>query len=511
MGQLYNAGTDEILGETFWDLETINNKKTCRIHTNNDYELIAEDTLAEKRRSLNIDANLELSFCSGLIEVKGAAKYLNNHRSSHRVMQVSLKYHSTQRVEEIGMELLQHLTYSKIAANATHVVNRVVYGYSAFFMFERKLEDSETVEEVSGHLEAAVKKIPGASVSGEISLDANSEEKEEMKKITCRFIGDFTLKSNPTTFEGAIEAYQSIPTTLGIDGPIDPKSEIGVPQTIYMTPISSLGIKDYVAPNVVFIDGAKGIEVESVLQFLNEAAMSSNDFLTSEVCSKFQDIKNEIESFQKQLDKFKAELVKLLKGLIRDIREGAKNEKELTKLLSGIENSPFGSAMLNIYFEKKAREISILDQLLKNYTPSSTLIEAFQGSNPNLAAVLVNTKYPRVRCFSFNLERGTTHVDSMKEYLSKFEKGEFSAATKAHTPSEKEWFDDNTYVAKIRSELKKVTEEEPIEIIAGIWKNPPIYADSKLLWPINVITDYNKDGTIPGPSLDYYENGVKVA
>ena len=146
LGMLYDCCSETIIpGKKLWDSDTLKSSMETRPQPYSNFEIIAEDTLSKKCLSLGIDAELKLSFMGGLLKMSGAAKYMDDRKLSDKQARVTLKYASTTRFEELSMEQLGHIDYSKIhdEVDATHVVCGVTYGSDAFFVFDCTLDSDE--------------------------------------------------------------------------------------------------------------------------------------------------------------------------------------------------------------------------------------------------------------------------------------------------------------------------------------------------------------------------------
>ncbi|KAJ4918542.1 hypothetical protein JOQ06_004175 [Pogonophryne albipinna] len=90
---------------------------------------------------------------------------------------------------------------------ATHVVTGILYGAQAFFVFDREVSVNENHQDIQGNLKR-----------GEGSLKMEDKDKANDEKLSCRFYGDFLVQKPPTSFQEAVEVYQSLPKLLGANG-----------------------------------------------------------------------------------------------------------------------------------------------------------------------------------------------------------------------------------------------------------------------------------------------------
>ena len=86
LGYLYDIRRDIIVNKSLWDIEDLKgNKVSVDPQPYSNFSVAISDTIEDKTSVMNIDANLKMSFLSGLIKVGGSAKYLETRNSSSRV------------------------------------------------------------------------------------------------------------------------------------------------------------------------------------------------------------------------------------------------------------------------------------------------------------------------------------------------------------------------------------------------------------------------------------------
>lgn len=236
LGMLYDCRTEKLIpGITLWDANKLKSFSKKEKQPSSDYEIIAEDKIENKTLSLGVNANLKLSLMCGLVEVDGAANYLNDKRDSCMQSRVTLQYRSTTHFEQLTMDQIGDIQYPDVLSDqdATHVVTGITYGSDAFFVFDRNISENETMNDVHGNMEAAIKSIPmKINPSGGAALNYNSTDKAETDKFHCKFHGDLILRQNPSTFDEAIKLYQDLPQRLSDAG--------SVPKLAYLCPLTKL-------------------------------------------------------------------------------------------------------------------------------------------------------------------------------------------------------------------------------------------------------------------------------
>lgn len=238
LGMLYDCRKDIIVpGMTLWDSAKLKAFRDSIQQVGSGFEIIAEDSLENKATNLDISASMKLSFLGGLIKVEGAAKYLDDRTSSLHQSRVSLKYWSTSKFDQLTMDQLGNVQFPNVFSNktATHVVVGILYGADAFFVFDRKIQESENKREVTGSMKALVKKLPGIEIEGDGKIKIDTNDRKEADRFECTFHGDIHLPNNPTTFDSAVKIYQELPKLLNRGD-----SPVVVAKRVWLYPLTKL-------------------------------------------------------------------------------------------------------------------------------------------------------------------------------------------------------------------------------------------------------------------------------
>ncbi|XP_049930410.1 cytolytic toxin-alpha-like [Epinephelus moara] len=356
-GMLYDCRKDSLVpGMTLWDRDDLRNHIGERPQSYNDFEIVASESIADKSSALNVEASLKASFLSGLVEVGGSAKYLSDSKTSKNQARVTLMYKATTKVQELSMNHLgrdnvKH-PYVFDKGLATHVVTAILYGAQAFFVFDREVSEKEDHQDIEGNLKVMIKKIPKIAIEGEGSLKMKDKDRENVEKFSCRFFGDFSLQKPPTSFQDAVEVYQSLPKLLGANG------ENAVPVKVWLLPLTSL---DSSAAKLVRQISIRLVhESQSVLEDFSELEMRCSDALRTTTAQQFSQISKKIKTFKEMCSEFKLEFQRTLAKKLPSIRGGGEEEAELAEILKKRHSSPFNSKELNEWMDCKEREICIL-------------------------------------------------------------------------------------------------------------------------------------------------------
>ncbi|XP_060899548.1 uncharacterized protein LOC132978392 [Labrus mixtus] len=357
LGMLYDCRRDLLVpGITLWDCDDLKKDVRERPQNYNEFEIVASDSIEDKSSALDVKASLKASLLGGLVEVGGSAKYLNDSKTSKNQARVTLKYKATTKVRELSMNHLgrgnvKH-SYVFDKGIATHVVTAILYGAQAFFVFDREVSQKEDQQDIEGNLKLAIKKIPCLPIEGDGSLKMEENEKASVEKLSCSFFGDFCLQKMPTSFQEAVEVYQSLPELLGANG------ENAVPMKVWLLPLTTLDSS--AAKLVRQISESLVQDSQNVQEDLNELEMRCNEALRTTTAQQFPQISKKMKTFQSMCSEFKLEFRQTLAKRLPSIRGGGEEEAVLADVLRKIHPSPFNSENLNEWMNCKEREIDTL-------------------------------------------------------------------------------------------------------------------------------------------------------
>lgn len=350
LGMLYDSRTEQLIpGVTLWNAEKLKSTVETTKQFSCESNTAVEDTLQTKSSSLNLESGTKLSALSGLINVKGAAKFLHDRKSSEKQCRVTLQFTSTTHFDQLTMDQLGDIQFPQVMDDqeATHVVTGLTYGANAFLVFDRSVGKEETVNEISGSMKAKITRIPSCigTVDASNSLQASETDKTETDKFQCKFYGDFIPKFSPTTFDEALKFCKDLPEIL--------KHE-SIPKLAYLMPLSKFtGSCDQVTHP---IPRTLVVQVEDIMEHFHHTEVRAHDLQGHELCQKFVDIKNQLSRFEELIVHFKADFIENLSKVLPKIRsEGAEAEgSNLTELVSSVEKSPFNQGKTQKYLKGKS-------------------------------------------------------------------------------------------------------------------------------------------------------------
>uniref|UniRef100_UPI0037E7B441 uncharacterized protein n=1 Tax=Semicossyphus pulcher TaxID=241346 RepID=UPI0037E7B441 len=483
LGMLYDCRQDSLVpGMTLWDCNDLEKDTRKRSKPNSEFEIVASESIEDKSSALNVQASLKASLLGGLVQVEGSAKYLKDSKTSKHQARVTLKYKTTTMFQELSMNQLGtgNVKHQQVFEKgiATHVVTGILYGAQAFFVFDCEVSQTEDHQDIEGNLKVIIEKIPCLAVEGKGSLKMEEKDKANVEKFSCKFYGDFSLQKMPTSFQDAVQVYQSLPNLLGANG------ENAVPVKVWLLPLTTL---DSSAAKLVREISTRLVqESQSVLEDFSELDMRCNDAVRTTTAQQFSQVGTKIKTFKQMCSEFKMEFQQTLAKKLPSIRGGGEEEAELAGILKKRHSSPFNSKNLNEWMDCKEREI----WLLKSFTNvmKNTKIISSQSIHQEIS------RAEHAVCFVFtSLGSDEPYLSALSNYLRKTENPE-----DPHPPDvEKEqWYlskevsDSMRVKAKLFSDFAEANQEN---------KN------------ITFLTVGITNETKRGSSIDLYEKGFSVS
>ncbi|KAK2896090.1 stonustoxin subunit alpha-like [Channa argus] len=439
LGMLYDCRQDALIpGMTLWNHDVLTNNLRERAKNNSDFQIVASESIADKSSVLDVGASLKASFLSGLVEVEGSAKYLNDDKSSKNQARVTLQYKATTKFQELSMDHLGKVNvkypYVFEQGLATHVVTGILYGAQAFFVFDREVSDDESHQDIEGSLKVMIKTIPSIVIEGEGSLKLEDDEIKKVEKFSCKFHGDFLLDKTPTSFQDAVEVYQSLPTLLGTNG------ENAVPLKVWLLPLTSL---DSTAAKLVRqISAALVNEAQSVLQDFSELEMRCNDALRVIEQQSAQIVKK-LKTFKELCSGYKLEFQKNLAKILPSIRGGGEEEAVLAEILEKRHSSPFNNTSLNEWIDCKVREVYTVVSFT-NMMKNTKIVPSQIG----LYKDILSTEH--ALCFVFtSLESPEPYLSALSDYLK-----DPSKSVDPQDVEREQWYASKEIAGQMRTKAK---------------------------------------------------------
>ena len=387
LGMLYDRRSETLIpGKTLWSPDHLSQAVNTITTPYSNSEVLAEDTIDDKASALNVESSLKLSFLGGLVNVQGAAKYLDDRKTSSHHSRVVLKYETTTELKQLTMEHLGRgkVQYPEVFEQdiATDVVVGILYGANAFFIFDQEVSKDESFKEVHGNMEVLVKALPSIFIDGMGSVDMAEDQNKKTEKMYCKMYGDFRTEESPTTYEEAVRVYKQLPSLIG------DKGQNAVAVQVYLRPLSEIDSKGQrmvreISANYI----SKTCEIQEHIEFI-EAQCS--DLMREDVCSSFSRVKKELSFFKTNISRYKIFFQKKLLALLPRIRGGGAEESAFGDIFEEKERSPFAQTRMDAWIERKKKEIKLLQKTIRSLgdTPFVSLEdvenEAFDLSNEHV-------------------------------------------------------------------------------------------------------------------------------
>ncbi|XP_027035056.2 cytolytic toxin-alpha-like [Tachysurus fulvidraco] len=449
-GMLYDCRNDSFIpGITLWDKNALRDDIDVLDQTKTFVKLAASDSISDKANLLNVSASLKASFLGGLVEVGGSAKYLQDTKSSARQCRVTMQYSQTTKFEQLTMKELGNITYPKVfeQKTATHVVTAVLYGASAFMLFDYSSSESENKQAVEGNLQAVIKKIPTISIEGQASLKLSSEEKKLAENINVTFYGDYELDENPTTYTEALRACKKLPSLL------KERNSKGVPVTVWLYPLTLLDSR--AAKLVREISLSLVSKTENVLEDLAEAERKCNDLLRNPITASFPELNKSLEQFRELHSFYKIALQKSLVSILPNIRSGALENKALGDILTNHGMTPFTATNMSKWLDDITTQLNVLT----SYT-SALKDVTFMSSERLFNSILYDPNVDSVVSLTFtSLKSEDTYLMGVRSFVYSDALANFGKPiTKAFSyPTTQPWFKSLDISSRMRQNLTLFT------------------------------------------------------
>uniref|UniRef100_A0A669F5W4 Uncharacterized protein n=1 Tax=Oreochromis niloticus TaxID=8128 RepID=A0A669F5W4_ORENI len=368
----------------------------------------ASDSTENKSSQLDVNASLKASLMSGLIEVEGSAKYLNDKKKSHHQSRVTLQYKATTKFKQLMLtpdETKNTQEAEDVKNLATHVVTGILYGANAFFVFDSEKLDDSSIQVIEGSMQAVIEKI--LKGKGKVDIKLSHEEKAVTDKFTCKFYGDFILESNPGTFEDAVKTYIQLPKLLGEN------SKNCVPLKVTLMPLKKLhpeaaAMKKEICARLVR-------KVEDALQDLDNMEIRCNDLLEDRVVRSFPQIQEKLSRLKKLCIDFRSSLQQKMAKKLPSIRAGEEDEQELAKVLDDRDKSPFSQERLTKWIKDEEREVTIIRYFVDMMEGTKII-----SDQSELDREVFKPGVEEVLCFVFTSLKSTDpYLQNMSDYLEK--------------------------------------------------------------------------------------------
>ena len=406
LGMLYDCRSDTLIpGITLWSKDKLEKDLTVKKERKQLHKIKASDSFSDKASLLDVKANLKLSFLGGLVSVSGSAKYLDDRVSSSHQERVTLSYQCTTKFEHLSMQTLavENIDYPDVFVKeeATHVVTGIQYGARAMFLFDKQHVSSDTKRKVEGVVKVIVNNIPSFQPKGSASLELKDEEKEVSKSLNCTFYGDVRPKTNPATFEEAVQVYKELNELVG---------ENGEPLLIWLYPLEKLNSK--AAKLVREINVNSTSQVEKIFEDFQDIFVRCNDLTKQATFSALLTFEKLLENFKLLVKQEQLVFQRKLLPILPKIRGGSEAESVLDDIILELHKSPFSYKKLSEWVTEREKQLKVITTICKS-------MEGIQfASAGDLEATVMDPANQHVLCFMLKTPAAGEQVAAMQDYLN---------------------------------------------------------------------------------------------
>ena len=288
--------------------------------------IITDDSFESKCKALDINDELQLSLLTGLVEARGASKYLWDFNYSSRNARVTLQYRCITSVDTISPKLL-HDIRGRSVEQATHVVSQVYYGFEAFFVFDKHKDADD---------DAIIERIVNA-------IQTNSDTGIGTGKIFCTPYCDF--KNGPGFLElQTITEVNNLCSQLSTNGQIK-----SIPVKARLSSLKSFG---NFTPMKEIVDIKD--DIKSIIIYLKKLFM-----MICDPYGKFDVITYKFVMAKQCLSQYISMLISKACEALPCVRAEQNSEGIVTLqvLLREHHSSPFSQGRINKWIEKQEQEI----------------------------------------------------------------------------------------------------------------------------------------------------------
>ncbi|XDG00479.1 hypothetical protein ABKA04_000094 [Annulohypoxylon sp. FPYF3050] len=220
LGSLYDARTD-----SFIPLSLLNGPPPAKSSSvtdmpKTDRRFIRSETKREKPSNMNISAELNASFLSGLVKADGSGSYLNNAHNSKKVLEASLVYNITTKSEALRLndeEVKKALAFKSLKmTTATHVVIGIEWGANSIVTFRSTITEKNNKTDIEGHFKLAFDKLKFIKVSGGSDATVDGSEGEDLSTLEFTVFGDVLAEEDatPLDIDSAVRYMRNVPQCI---------------------------------------------------------------------------------------------------------------------------------------------------------------------------------------------------------------------------------------------------------------------------------------------------------
>lgn len=223
IGSLYDARKQRFINDVrLFNFNKLPSNMIQKISNGNSYfKAATDDTYAKKLELMNISGDLGVKVACLPLEVKGAAKFINEFKRSEKSVKWNLLYSRTTIDETINLEeIYDHYNTQKLHLNealfegATHVVTGISWGSNAVMSVEYENNRNEPKKAIERTLSSQFEKLKLIESTG--PMDVNFKAMEPLKEaFKCEIKADIPdLDGVFNSLEEAEFAFKNIPKVI---------------------------------------------------------------------------------------------------------------------------------------------------------------------------------------------------------------------------------------------------------------------------------------------------------
>ena len=372
LGELYDARSDQFLHLSLIKSNLPNTSTTSTQNRQTKLKYSMVNTLEEKFRTLDIQAELKLSIMGGLFDLEGSGKFFKDTKRSGKSAKASLVSSFSTEYEQMsitGTEVRNLVDLDALEQiDATHVVVGIQWGGNVIISVEDTNYDDQDQQKIEGNMQAQLQML-ATQISGSATVKIDEKQRIALSKYNFEIYGDFVAETVPQTLIEAVVFMKFAPKIL-----LDGNKGKGKAMKYSLIPISLL--------RQIFKITAK---INALSNKIDEATVDSSTKLFDEMNSveqKFNDILDELKAYEKyiltkKVQEFKSlyqeykiyqsEVQRNLSEHLVQVRSGEETIDKLRNVVTQAYKNPF--AFGNINFDKftslksEFRFIKLLTQL----------------------------------------------------------------------------------------------------------------------------------------------------
>ena len=455
-GMLYDCRDHSFLpGVTLWNKKTLESNLVKIQQESAEINIVLSDSKDDREKSLNITADLSLSLATGLINVNGAAHYINVKNSKSNTARVSLEYKTKAHSVFLSMDQLGHMQpeYKSVLEKgmATHVCAGVEYGLDVFFIFERDGTDAKNVQELTGDLNAAVKQLEFAVEGLSADVGYTDTNKKSSEEVNCKYIGDYIPETIPISFKECMLCLQKLPANLKAAG-----TSLLTAKIIHLYPLSKL---DKGKP--MFTHSIGAITISRVKEII-QGYENLNDEIESfdqETVQGTPFLKNELKKIQEMSEIASEIFLSKIKPLLPEIRGGKKEDADLLTIIEKTQESPYSPNTLRQYLKPLTDKVACIKLVTDYVSKSNSGVDIRNKIGKSSISYLK----PNETAVAFTFNEKAFRCPALNSLYESFKKEDWKDPSKTTSEDQKTTSDDFESNSKkdiqdFYSELKKLND-----------------------------------------------------